>query len=271
MNVDWNSLWTSLLTFGANVGGKLLVSALFLIIGFHLIKRLTRHLSGGKQMPHVDKSVKSFLVSFLSIGLKILLLMTVAAYIGIPMTSVITMIGSAGLAVGLSLQGSLSNLAGGLMILIYKPFSVGDYIDNGTVSGIVSDIGIFYTRLVTLDNKVTVIPNGLISNQTLTNMTLKEERRVDLTFSASYDADVDKVKTTLIETALSVEAVLSEPEPEAHLMTHGDSALIYVLRAWCKREDYWKVYFSLNEQVKKNFDKAGIAIPYPQLDVHMEK
>lgn len=271
MDINWDNLWTNLVTFGTEVGVKMIVTVVMLIVGFRLIKVFTHFLSGGKQMPHVDKSVKSFLVSFLSIALKVLLVITAAAYIGFPMTSVITMIGSAGLAVGLSLQGSLSNLAGGLMILMYKPFSVGDYIDAGGCAGTVTDIGIFYTRLLTVDNKVTVIPNGIISNQTLTNVTLKEERRVDLTFSASYDADVEAVKKTLIDTALSLEAVLREPAPEAHLMSHGDSALIYVLRAWCKKEDYWSVYFALNEQVKKNFDKAGIAIPYPQLDVHMDK
>lgn len=271
MHIDWESLWTSLLTFGTEVGMKFIVVIVLLILGFRLIKLLTRFLSGGVKMSRVDKSVKSFLVSFLSTALKVLLIVTAAAYIGIPMTSVIAVIGSAGLAVGLSLQGSLSNLAGGLMILVYKPFSVGDYIDNGSVAGTVSDIGIFYTRLVTLDNKVTVIPNGVISNQTLTNVTINANRRVDLSFSASYSADVDKVKGVLEDTALSLSEVLRDPAPEAHLMTHGDSALIYVLRAWCKKEDYWKVYFALNENVKKNFDKAGIAIPYPQLDVHMDK
>ena len=191
--------------------------------------------------------------------------------LGIETTAIAAAIASAGLAIGLAMQGSLSNFAGGIMILIFKPFSIGDFIDNGTHSGTVTDIGIFYTTLETVDNKVVTIPNGALSNQSVTDYSAKEIRRLDLTFSVSYDSDIDLVKSTLKELAFAHELVMKEPEPFVRLGEQGDSALVFYLRVWVKSSDYWTVNFDMMEASKKIFDKRGISIPYPQMDVHLDK
>ena len=183
----------------------------------------------------------------------------------------IAVIGSCGLAVGLALQGSLSNIAGGFIILVLKPFSVGDFITSGDIAGTVEEISIFHTKVLTVDNRRIIVPNSTISNATLTNVSALKERRVDLTFTAAYENDIDTVERVLTEACLNHELVLKEPEPFARLSAHKDCALEYTVRAWCKAEDYWTVYFDLIKDVKKAFDKNGISIPYPQLDVHTDK
>lgn len=268
--MNYENILEQFIGFCTSAGVKLAVAVLILAVGFKLIKMLTHFLRNGKGMDRMDKSVKSFFISFLNIFLKVILVITVAAYIGVPMTSVITVLGSAGLALGLSLQGSLANLAGGIIIMVFKPFSVGDYIVSGSFEGTVSDIGIFYTKLLTIDNRAVVIPNGTISNQTVENLSAKPDRMVDLRFTASYNADIDKVKSTLIAAALKCEKVYTEPSPFAEVRSHLDSAIEYVLRVWCKSSDYWSVYYELMSSVKKAFDSEGIEIPYPQMDLHIE-
>lgn len=265
--MDFEKILETLLEFCTSAGIKLALAIIILLVGFKLIKVLTKAMAGQKS-PHMDKSLKSFFISFLNIALKVVLVITVAGYLGVPMTSVITVLGSAGLALGLSLQGSLANLAGGIIIMMFKPFSVGDYIVSGSLEGTVTDIGIFYTKLVTGDNRTAVIPNGTISNQSVVNVTAKPERRVDIKFTASYDADINKVKAALVKAAGKNEKIFSDPAPFAAVNAHLDSAVEYVLRVWCKKEDYWDVYFFLMEEVKRGFDSEGIEIPYPQMDVN---
>ncbi len=254
----------------ASSGIKLLMSLILLLVGWKLIKVLVRILEKGRLSSKVDPTVLSFMKSFTAIALKVLLVITIMAILGVPMTSMIAVLGSAGLAIGLALQGSLTNLAGGVIILITKPFQVGDYVTIGTVEGTVKGINIFYTHLTTPDNKAIIIPNGTVTNATIVIGTALEKRRVDLSFTTSYDADVDQVKAVILKTACAHEKVLSDPKPLARLQQHGDSALTFICRVWVKTEDYWDVYFDLMEGIKKVFDAEGIEIPYPQLDVHMK-
>lgn len=214
----------------------------------------------------------SFLNSFLSIALKALVIITVAGILGIPMTSFITILGSMAVAIGLSLQGSLSNIAGGLIILLFKPFAIGEYIAVDGVEGTVSEIGLYYTHLKTADNQKVVVPNAVASNNTLVNVTHQTTRRIDLHFTVAYDADIATVKDILLGIADAHPKILKTPaEPMARLSEHGESALVFVLRCWCNSEDYWDVRFDLLEQVKEAFDKREIGIPYPQLDVHLNQ
>ena len=268
--MDWKTLFNSIVAFCTTAGIKIVIALIILIVGFKLIKWCTKILRREDKLTHIDASIKSFLASFLNIALKIVLLITVAGYIGLPMTSVITVLGSAAVAVGLSLQGSLSNLAGGIMIVIFKPFSVGDYIDTGSLSGTVTDIGIFYTKLKTPDMKTVILPNGGLSNQNLTNYSDTDKRRVDFEIGVGYGSDPEKVKKVLTDIALSFENVDKDPAPFVGLKGYGDSAVNFTLRVWCDAGEYWDVYFAINEEIIKKFREENIEIPFPQMDVHMK-
>lgn len=254
---------------GASLGLKLITAIIVLFVGCKLIKLLKKWIVKSPKLDKIDAGVRTFLGSFAGVGLYIVLFITIAMILGIPTTSFITALASCGVAIGLALQGALGNLAGGIMILIFKPFKVGDYITTPDASGTVSDITIMYTILNTPDNKMITVPNGTLTNSVVENYSSVENRRVDLVFSAGYDSDVDKVKEILLNVAEGHEKVLPEPAPFARLSKHGDSALEYTVRAWCKKEDYWDVNFDLMETVKKEFDANGISIPYPQVDVHV--
>ncbi|MBO5407847.1 MAG: mechanosensitive ion channel [Clostridia bacterium] len=266
------ALFQNITPYVVDLAGKLLVSVLVLVLGFKLVKLLTKLLSKSRAFSKLDPNVRSFFNSFLSIALKAVVIITVAGILGIPMASFITILGSMAVAIGLSLQGSLSNIAGGIILLLFKPFSIGEYISVDGVEGTVSEIGLYYTYLKTPDNQKVVIPNAVASNNTLVNVTHQTTRRVDLKFTVGYDSDIEVVKDILLGIADSHAKIIKNPEaPMARLSEHGDSALVFVLRCWCKSEDYWTVRFDLLEQVKVAFDKRGISIPYPQLDVHLDK
>ncbi len=262
------NLITLLQEFAVTYGGKLIGALILLIIGFKLTKLVTKKIATTKAFNKIDASTRGFIGSVIGVLLKIFVAITALAVLGVPMTSMIAVIGSCGLAIGLALQGSLSNIAGGFIILVFKPFSVGDFIMAGDVTGTVEDIGIFHTRVITVDNKRIIVPNSTISNATLTNVSALAQRRVDLTFTASYDCDIDKVEKTLLKVADAHELILKDPAPFARLSAHKDSALEYTVRVWCNADDYWTVYFDLIKNVKFAFDKENISIPYPQLDVH---
>lgn len=268
--MPWETIVNSVVAFCTTAGIKILIALVVLAIGFKLIKVITKVIKKEDKFTGIDAGMKSFLANFLNIALKIILLITIAGYLGLPVTSVVTVLGSAAVAVGLSLQGSLSNLAGGIMIVIFKPFSVGDYIDTGSLSGTVTDIGIFYTKLKTPDMKTVILPNGGLSNQTLTNYSDTDKRRVDFEIGAGYSADPEKVKKVLTDIALSFENVDKDPAPFVGLKGYGDSSVNYTLRVWCDASDYWDVYFAINEKIIKEFNKENIEIPFPQMDVHMK-
>jgi small conductance mechanosensitive channel len=254
----------------ASLGTKLLVSLVVLFVGRKLIKFITKWIKSSRKMEKVDAGVRTFLSSFAGVGLNILLFITIAMILGVPTTSFITALASCGVAIGLALQGALGNLAGGIMILIFKPFEVGNYLTTPDAAGTVSKITIMYTFLTTPDNKIITIPNGTLTNSVVENYSAVENRRVDLKFTTSYDNDVEKVKGILMEIISNHEKVLKDPEPFARLTMHGESGLEYTVRVWCKTEDYWNVNFDLVEDVKKAFDENGIDIPYPQMDIHID-
>ena len=224
-----------------------------------------------KGLEKIDPAVRSFAKNSASIGMKVMVLITAASILGLNMTSFITLLGTVGVAVGLSLQGSLSNIAGGLIILIFKPFKIGDFITVDGSSGIVKEIGIFYTQLTTVDNVKIIVPNSVVSSETLTNASDQKIRRVDINVSVSYDSDIQKVKDILLDIANNHPDVLQEPAvPMARISAHGDNALEFAFRSWVKSENYWDVKFDMLEAIKNEFDKNGISIPYPQLDVHLD-
>ena len=254
----------------ASIGTKLIVSLIVLIIGRKIIKFIAKWIKTSHKMEKTDAGVRTFLSSFANVGLNILLFITIAMILGVPTTSFITALASCGVAIGLALQGSLGNLAGGIMILVFKPFEVGNYITTPDAAGTVTKITIMYTFLTTPDNKIITIPNGTLTNSVVENYSSVETRRVDLKFTTSYDSDVEKVKKILMDIILKHNKILSEPEPFARLTMHGESGLEYTVRVWCRTEDYWTVNFDLVEAVKKAFDENGITIPYPQMDVHID-
>jgi len=251
-------------------GIKLIAAVLVLFIGIKIIKLVKKWLKSSPRMDKIDNGVRSFISSFSGVALYIFLFITIAMILGIPTTSFITALASCGVAIGLALQGSLSNLAGGIMLLLFKPFKVGDFITTVSESGTVTNITIMYTVLTTPDNKVVTIPNGSLSNSVVENYSASDTRRVDNVFTVSYDSDINKVKEILDNVLKEHEKVLADPEPFVRLTKHGDSALEFTTRAWCKTEDYWDVNFDLIETVKKEFDKNNISIPYPQMDVHID-
>lgn len=264
------ALKDKIIAFCMESGVKLVVAIVVLLIGFKLVDLFGKKFKNTKFYEKLDPTARTFFRSFITIALKIVLVIAAALIVGVPMASMVAVIGSAGLAIGLALQGSLSNIAGGFIILVFKPFKVGDFITTADATGTVEAINIFYTKILTADNKVIQVPNSVISNQTLTDFSTKDLRRVDLTFSTAYDCDVEKVKSILLGVALENPNALKDPAPEARLNEHGASSLNFILRVWCKNDDYWAVYFDMVEGVKKAFDENGIEIPYQQIDVHVD-
>lgn len=256
---------------GTDVGLKIIFGLVVLFVGMKLAKWVVKLVSKGKGFGKLEVSVQSFLLSFIKIVLYALVIASAAIIWGIPTTSFLTIFTSAGVAVGLALQGALSNFAGGLMILIFKPFKVGDFIENGAVMGTVKDITIIYTILHTVDNKVVTIPNGTLTNSNVINYSALPSRRVDIKFSAGYHDDIEKVKSVLMGVAEAHEKVLKDPTPFVRLTAQGSSSLDYTFRVWCAGPDYWDVYFDMMERVKMAFDENGISIPFQQVDVHMDK
>ena len=247
---------------------KIIASIVILFLGTTIIKFVIKRLKKGKLISKMDDSLSSFFISFIKISLYVVLFLTLASVIGIPMASFVTVLASAGVAIGLALQGALSNFAGGIMILLFKPFKVGNYIKTGDLEGTVSSITVFYTFIVTLDNKTITLPNGTLTNTSVINYSTQAQRRVDLFFTASYSSDIELVKKVLLDCALNNENVLKDPAPFAGVTSQKDSSIEYTLRVWCDTEKYWSVFFALQESVKPAFDKNGIEIPFIQIDIH---
>lgn len=259
-----NDLWV-------DAGLKLIYVIVILFVGGKLIKLLTKLIKKGRGFNKLDKSVASFVLSFIKAILNILLWITIAGVIGIPSTSIITLLGSCGVAIGLALQGGLSNIAGGLIILMFKPFKVGDFIDTHADSGTVKSISIFYTTLVTPDNRVISIPNGNLANSATVNYSKEKDRRLDLVIDVSYDNDIELVKKTLNSIINKEKRIDKEKDVFIRLTNYKESSIEYTIRVWVDKDELWNVKFDLLESIKKEFDKENIVIPYNQLDVHIDK
>lgn len=256
----------SLITFGF----KVILAIIIFLIGRFMIKWTRKLVRTALNRSSVDTGAAQFIDSFLKFSMYAILIFTIATKFGVDTASVAALIASAGVAVGLALQGSLSNFAGGMLILLLKPFVVGDYIieDNHKNEGTVKEIQMFYTKLTTIDNKTIIIPNAMLTNNSLTNVTAKDERRVDLKISISYDSDLRKAKQVIRHVLDKEPRINTEDEVLIFVDDLADSAVEIGVRAWVKTEDYWETRWQLLEDIKLSLDDAGIAIPYPQLTVH---
>lgn len=261
---------TALMDDLVQFGLHLFYALIFIVIGFKLARKLASRIKRMKLMDKIDPSVASFISTSSLLVLRILVLIIAALIVGVPGSAFITLFGSAGVAIGLALQGSLSNLAGGLMLLFFHPFGVGDYIKTNTDEGTVQQISAFYTTILTIDNRRIILPNGELTNSRLINYSAEPTRMLDLPFSVSYDSDPAHVRSVLLTCAAANPDVLTEPEPVAPMTAHGESSITFNLRAWVAKENYGKARFALIEEVKLAFDRENISIPYPQMDVHMK-
>jgi len=257
-------------TLGMSYGPKVVLALLTLIIGLWVINKFIRGLNSNLTSK-VDATLGSFVSSIFSAILKMVLLISVASMVGIETTSFIAVLGAAGLAVGLALQGSLSNFAGGVVILIFKPFKVGDLIEAQGYIATVSEIQIFNTILKTADNRVVIIPNGALSSSSMVNINQESTRRVDLLFGIGYSDNIDQAKSILETLSAKDARVLKDPAPMFVVSELADSSVNFTVRLWVNTADYWSVFFDMHENVKKEFDIQGISIPFPQQDVHMHQ
>ncbi|WP_083704680.1 mechanosensitive ion channel family protein [Motiliproteus sp. MSK22-1] len=257
--------------YAALYGGKLILALLTLVIGLWIIRWIIAGFDRGLRASKVEETLAIFLEKLSATILKVLLFISVASMVGIETTSFIAIFGAAGLAVGLALQGSLSNFAGGVLILLFKPFKVGDFIETQGYSGSVKQIQIFNTILHTGDRKTIIIPNGPISNSSIVNYSLSPIRRVDMVFGIGYGDDLKKAKNLLQKLIEADERILKDQDNQVLLSELADSSVNFTVRAFVNSADYWGVFFDMQENVKLTFDAEGISIPYPQQDVHIHK
>lgn len=251
-------------------GMKLLGGILILVIGFFLIHWIMKFLKRNDRFVKIEPTLKGFLQNLVKLLLYIIVILTAANVMGVPLTSIVTLLASAGVAISLATQGALSNFVGGMTILLLKPFRAGDYVKIGDTEGTVQSIGLFYTELTTPDNKHISLPNSNLTNTAIVNFSREGTRRLDVSFGVSYDADMDHVISTLKEAVQETKGILPDPAPIIKLTECGDSSLTFMLRVWCISSDYWDVNWNLLENGKRALDRAGIEIPYPQVDVHMK-
>ena len=260
-----------LIDLAVTYGLKLLGAIIVLLIGLWVIKAIMKGIRKRFDKKEMDPSLKPFLLSMISVLLKIMLVISVLTMVGIEMTSFIAILGAAGLAVGLALSGTLQNFAGGVIILIFKPFKVGDVIDAQGYVGAVNQIQIFITVLLTPDNKTVIIPNGPLSTGALVNFSVQPTRRVDWSFGIAYGDDYDKASAWIVELMEADERILKDPAPFVALGELADSSVNITTRAWVNAADYWGVYFDMHKKFYNGADAKGFSIPFPQLDVHMAK
>lgn len=253
-------------------GVRVLLALVVFFVGVQLIKLIRRILRKSFERRNVDVGVSRFLDSFVKTVLYILLLFMIASYFGLDVTSVVALVGSAGVAIGLAVQGSLSNFAGGVLILLLQPFKIGDYIKDGAGNeGTVEEVQLFYTRLITPDRHIVVVPNGALANGNILNMSTIDNRRMDIKVGISYDSDIRRAKEVLLKVLEEDPGVLQEQDKLVFVDELAESSVIMNLRCYSTNELFWETRWRLTEKVKYALDEAGISIPFPQLDVHMDK
>ena len=267
----WDKISDTLQTQGINLLSGLVVLA----VGFFLINYLLKISGRYLKKIKIEPTLESFLNNLIRLVLYIIVILTAVGVMGVPLTSVLTLIASAGVAVSLALQGALSNLVGGVMLLLLKPIKVGEYVKIGdadaTIEGTVAGIGAFYTELKMPDHRRISIPNSSLTNTPIINFNREGTRRLDMTYSLSYNTDIDKAFAVLEKLAADHPAVFKDPAPVVHMSGMGDSALTFLVRVWCKNEDYWDINFYLIEEGKRRLDEIGLEFPYPQMDVHIKQ
>ena len=269
--IDLGKLLEKLMNWGAEIGKDIIGAILIYIIGRFVIKYIMRFITTLLAKRKMEVSVQTFLKSLLSIILNLVLAFAIISKLGVETTSLAALLASAGVAIGMALSGNLSNFAGGLIILVFKPFKVGDYIDAPGGSGTVKEIQIFHTLLATVDNRMIYIPNGLLSSNAVTNYSKQETRRIDWTFGVEYGEDVQRVRDVLQRIIDADQRILQDPKPQVVLQTLNASSVDVLARVWVKSSDYWNVLYEVNELVYDTFNKEGIGFPFPQLTVHQAK
>lgn len=267
-NVNLEQVIQQVITFCVDAGKSILLAAVIFIAGRFLISVINRLVAQMMERRKIDATIQSFLRSFINILLTILLLISVVSALGVNTTSFAALLASAGVAVGMALSGNLQNLAGGLIILLFKPYKVGDYVDAQGVSGTVKEIQIFHTVLVTPDNKIIYVPNGSLSSGSVTNYSLSQLRRVDWTVGVEYGTEIEKVRQTVLDLIKKDGRILTEPAPFIALSALADSSVNITIRVWVKNEDYWGVFFDMNQNIYEVFNREGISFPFPQVTVH---
>ncbi len=263
----WEQLKDIVTMYGLNVIAAL---AIF-IVGKFVAGIIRKLICKIMQKRELDATLTGFVSSIVYAAVIAFVIIAALSKLGIQTASFVAILGAAGLAIGLALQGSLSNFASGVLIIIFKPFKDGDYVNAGGCEGFVEAVGIFTTSILTVDNKLIIVPNSKIMGDTITNYSAQETRRVDLVAGVSYNDDIDHVKELLLKILTDDSRILSDPAPFVGLLEMADSSLNFTVRAWVESGDYWNVFFDTNEKIKKTFDAENITIPYPQLDVHMDK
>lgn len=271
MKLHWNSFVDKVIDLATKAGGKIIFAVIAFIIGLFLIKSAKKIIDKAQKKSKLDDTAKKVVKNIIIILLYVILALVIIEILGIPMTSIVAVIASCGLTVGLALQGALSNLAGGIMILIFKPFKVGDYVSAGGEQGSVKEISLFYTHLVTIDNKHITVPNGALMNSNVTNFSNEERRRVDLDFKVTNDTDEKKVCEILVKAAETTAGVIGEPSPFARLSSVDDDTFIFTVRAWCESAKYWDVYFDLLENCTNALAANGIDDPEERIAVRLVK
>lgn len=267
--IDWKEILNDIIHWISTSGVKLLIGFIVLLIVFKMINIISKRIKRRLENKHVDRTIVEVTNSILRKGLKIIALIVFLGYVGIDTAAVGSIIGAIGVAIGLAVQGSLSNFAGGIVILVMRPFKLGDYIAAQDVEGTVEEIKTFYTTLVTADNKVVMLPNGTLANDIIINLTRKNIRRVDNSFQIAYQEDVEKAKKIMLEICEQQSLILKDPEVAIRLF-YQESGIELSLRTWVKTDDYWDVYYYLNEAVKLAFDKHHIQLSYHRLSVQIE-
>lgn len=254
----------TVITLGTDIGKKILFALLVLAAGRILIRNLMRFLTNGRLMSRADGEVKTFALSFCKIGLYVLLIISIIGILGVPMASIVTVLASAGVAVALALQGALANLAGGIMLMLLRPFKLGDYVEASSMAGTVSEVTLFYTIFTTVDNKRITVPNGTLMNANIVNYSAERIRRVDLTFTCGRNEDIQKIRKLILDTVHENSLVLTENVPDlpfARLAGTTGDALEFSVRVWVYSADYWKVYHDLTEAVTEAFQTNQVSVP----------
>ena len=269
-SVNWGALLNTLLNWCLNTGLKIVVSVIILLVSFRVVTVISRKIAKRGNKDKLDKTMMKTLAYLFDIGMKVVIVICLVGYLGIDTSGLTALVASFGVCIGLAVNGALSNLAGGILIIVTRPFRIDDFIEAQGVSGTVEDIHMVCTKLRTTDNRVVYLPNGELANGNIINYSEKDTRRVDFTFSISYSADFEEAKKVILEIMSSHKLALQDPAPMARVSAHGASSIDITARVWVKRADFWALKFDVIEAVKKAFDEKGIEIPFNQLDVHVK-
>ena len=269
LGFTWDEFLEMLQTTGIEFGINLITAIAIFYIGRMIVGLLMRGLGKVMQAQEVDKTLDSFVSNLARMVLMIFVIVASVGALGIQTTSFIAVLGAAGLAIGLALQGSLSNFASGVLIVLFRPYKVGDWVEAAGIAGTVVEVQILTTVFRTGDNKSIIVPNGQVMDSVITNYSSHDQRRVDMIIGVSYDDDLDKVRATLEELITADDRILDDPACKIAVAELADSSVNFIVRPWVKTDDYWNVKFELTEAIKKRFDKEGISFPYPQQDVHL--